>query len=95
MKPRRSRKDNPWELLFVALLFLLLALPLITTGSPVAFRQPRARYFPASVTVFSCVEAHTFGWCAVCVAGLLVGAYFYVRRSIIVEKSRRARFLEE
>jgi len=81
--PVEVAKNNPWELLTIAMLFLLPAVCVLTIKYPaIVASGPRARGAIAAVSVL-----HFLGWLAVVFAVSLVVAYIYLRRSPIAKES--------
>jgi hypothetical protein len=76
-----KRRDNPWELLAIAFLFLAPGLALVVHNGPVMLISAgnRARIYHTSLTP---LEAHIFGWWAIGVGALCIVLYLYVRRSV-------------
>jgi hypothetical protein len=81
--PIEVAKNNPWELLTIAMFFLLPAVCVLTIKYPaIVALGPRARGAIAAVSVL-----HFLGWLAVVFAVSLVAAYIYLRRSSIAKDS--------
>jgi hypothetical protein len=71
-------RDNPWELLVMASLFLIPAICLLLLKHPLLM-APNGGQFPGAVLSTSLI--HGIGWLAVAVAFLLTISYFYARHS--------------
>jgi len=77
------RRDNPWEILVIAALFLFPGVfMLVQRGPLIALQQGYRWHTPSSVTAITEHGAHVFGALAVGVAVVFVWFYFYLRRSI-------------
>lgn len=73
-------KDNPWELLVMAALFLFPGIYVTQIKYPVVIESAdRARYLSVLLSVM-----HFFGWLAVAFAGCLVIGYLWSRWSVTV-----------
>ena len=74
--PVEVAKNNPWELLTIALFFLLPAVCVLTIKYPaIVTSGPRSRSAIAAVSVL-----HFLGWLSVAFAVSLLLAYIYLRR---------------
>jgi hypothetical protein len=81
--PVEAAENNPWELLSIAMFFLLPAVCVLTIKYPtIVASGPRTRGAIAAVSVL-----HFLGWLAVVFAVSLIVAYFYLRRSSIAKDS--------
>ena len=89
---QRRTKNNPWEILVVAALFLLPGLFMIVHRGPLVGVQQSFRYAPSGVTAISEHGAHIFGILAIGVALALLAFYFYLRREIARDKTIRKRY---
>ena len=88
-----ARRNNPWELLVIALLYLLPSVGLLTQKKPTLLLQ--ARRSMSDATILTPPMAHVFGGFAILVSLTFVILYFYVRYSAgREEKSQPPRFLE-
>jgi hypothetical protein len=75
--PVEVTKNNPWELLTIAMFFLLPAVCVLTIKYPaIVASSRRARSAIAAVSVL-----HFLGWLAIAFAVSLIVAYAYLRRS--------------
>jgi hypothetical protein len=88
---QRRTKNDPWEILVVAALFLLPGLFMLFHRGPLVGIQQSFRYAPSAVTAISEHGAHTFGILAIAVALALLAFYFYLRREIARDKTIRKR----
>jgi hypothetical protein len=80
----RLARDNPWELLAIAALFLLPGIYVLQIKYPdMMALTRRARYF-----VFRLSVLHFFGWLAVVVAVTLIALYIRAVRSSGVQPPR-------
>jgi len=75
-KPPVIAKDNPWELLVIAALFLVPGICALQLQYPATVASKRAYSAAVAMSVF-----HFFGWLAVAVAAILIGLYFFMLRS--------------
>ena len=75
-KPPVIARDNPWELLVIATLFLAPGIYALQLKYPAIVDSKRAYSVAVAVSVF-----HLFGWLAVAVAAILIGLYFFMLRS--------------
>ena len=78
LKRYLKRRDNPWELLVMACLFLGPGIVLLKQKGPVLFPSQGTRASGYG-TFLTLPETHFFGWWAVAVAAVLIGLYFYAR----------------
>ena len=85
-KPPAIAKDNPWEVLVIAALFLLPGVCALQLKYPAIVASKRAYSTAVAVAVF-----HLFGWLAVAVAAILVGLYFLILRSANSKLTAHAR----
>ena len=73
-----KKRDNPWEILAIALCFFGPGLALLLYNGPgLLLKHSHGRR--AYLTSFTVLEVHLFGWWAVTVAALLLASYSYVR----------------
>ena len=79
-----TRRNNPWELLVLALLFCIPAVVVLLQKRPFVFPSFGSRV--AQITLWSPTELHVLGCFGIVVATILVALYFYVRRSIAREE---------
>ena len=85
MKPTREErrsKNNPWEILVIAVLFFFPGLFMLLHRGPLIAIQQSFRWVPSSVTAISQHGAHIFGALAVGVGVVFVWFYFYLCRAI-------------
>jgi H+/gluconate symporter-like permease len=88
-----SKRNNPWELLVIAMLFLLPAIPLLFQSHSFLFPSFGSRI--AQITLWSPTELHVLGWFGVVIAAILFALYFYARRIIgREEKSPPTHFVQ-
>jgi hypothetical protein len=81
--PGEVVKNNPWELLAIATLFLVPAICVLGVKYPaVVASGQRVRSGIAAVSII-----HFLGWLAVVFALCLITAYLYLRRSSVVKNS--------
>ena len=76
-----ARRDNPWELLAIALLFFIPGVGMLLHKEE--FLLPSFGSRVAKITSWSPTELHVFGWFAVSVTLVLTVLYFYARRAIV------------
>jgi hypothetical protein len=79
------RRDNPWEILVVAALFLCPGVFMLLHRGPMIAVQQTFRYTsfsPGGVTAISERGAHIFGTLAIAVGAALLCLYFYLRREV-------------
>ena len=76
-------KNNPWELLAIAALFLFPGIFVLQVKYPAIIPSTvRENWVVARLW-----SMHFFGWLAVAFAASLIGTYFYLRRSSIAKAS--------
>ena len=90
-EPVGSRRDNPWELLAIALLVALPGVILLFQGSDLVSLVPRGMTLMhqaiyrgirrSDILVMSPATAHVIGFLALAIAMSLVVLYFYLLRS--------------
>ena len=88
---QRRPKNNPWEILVIAVLFFLPGVFMVLQQGPVVGLQQSFRYAPSSVTAISQHGAHIFGFLAIAVAFALLALYFYLRRELARDKTIQKR----
>ena len=81
-----AKRDNPWELLVIAAMFLAPGVVLLLQRQPFFYRAPTARM--STVRLWSPSELHVLGWFGVIVAAGLVVLYFYAR--VAIEREEQA-----
>jgi hypothetical protein len=87
------KRNNPWELLVVAVLFCIPAIVALLQTRPFIFPSFGSRV--AQISLWSPTELHVLGSFGIVVAAFLVALYFYARRSIArEEKSPPPHFME-
>src|SRR6476659_4208365 len=85
---RTRRKNDPWEVLVVAGLFLFPGVfMLFQRGMLVAFQQGFSHHAPSGFMVLSEYGAHVFGVLAILVGLVLVWFYFHLRLVIARDES--------
>jgi hypothetical protein len=89
---RRQTKNNPWEILVVAALFVLPGLFMLFHHGPLIAIQQSFRYTPSGVAAISEHGAHIFGILAIAIAVALLAFYFYLRREIASDQTIRKRY---
>src|SRR5713226_2244795 len=90
-----ARRNNPWELLVIALLVFVPGLIMLFQREPMTGFAAPTNKGRAILEILSPEAAHIFGWIAVAVAVFLVGLYFYTRVSIARdEKAPPPHFLD-
>ena len=76
-----KKRDNPWELLVIALWFFAPGLALALYNGPALFLRHRTR------ASFTPDGVHLVGWWAIVVGAALAVLYFYARRTNPLEPS--------
>jgi hypothetical protein len=79
---QRSYRNNPWEVLVVAALFLIPGTFMVFHRGPMVVFQQSFRWVPSGAMALSEHGVHIFGLLAICVTGSLILFYFYLRRAI-------------
>jgi cell division protein FtsW (lipid II flippase) len=93
MKRYLAKRNNPWELLVIAALFLFPGVVLLVQHKPSLF--PATMFRSVIPIVWSSAELHVFGWFGVVIAVICLALYFYARRSIArEEKASPPHFME-
>ena len=88
-----GKRNNPWELLVIAALFLFPGVILLGQDTPSLF--PATMFRSLIPRLWSPNELHVLGWFGVVVAVILLGLYIYARRSIArEEKAPPPHFME-
>jgi hypothetical protein len=87
---QQPARNNPWEILVLALLLLLPGLGLILQKRQLILIPSRSRMSRTSITTFSPGTAHFFGALVIGVVLLLVILFFYIRRVITHEQTLSA-----
>jgi len=88
MKRYLAKRNNPWELLVIAALFLFPGIILLAQDTPSLF--PAAMFRSLIPRVWSPGELHVLGWFGIVVALILLALYVYARRSISREEKAPA-----
>jgi hypothetical protein len=89
-----QKRNNPWELLAIAALFILPGVTLIFQGEPIIVVPHVGRGDPF-IESLSPAGAHIAGWCAVALGIFFVILYFYARFAIARdEKAPQPHFLD-
>jgi hypothetical protein len=84
-----AKRNNPWELLLIALLYCGPGIGLLLQRQPVLLLNPSSR--PSSrATIISSTAAHVFGGLAVTVGMFCIVLYFYARWAIAREDAAPA-----
>ena len=78
-----EKRNNPWELLVVAAMFLVPAVIMLFRREPFLFPSFGNRV--AQISLWSPAELHVLAWFGIAVAAILLVLYFYARRSIARE----------
>ena len=86
----KPARNNPWEILVLALLLLLPGLGLILQKHQLILIPSRSRMSRTSITIFSPATAHFFGGLVIGLVLLLVILFFFIRRTITREHSMTA-----
>jgi len=79
-----EKRNNPWELLVVAAMFLIPGIIILFQRQPFLFPSFGNRV--AQITLWSPTELHVLAWFGIGVAGILFVLYFYARCSIAREE---------
>ena len=86
----KPARNNPWEILVLALLLLLPGLGLILQRHQIILIPSSNRMSRTSITIFSPGTAHFFGAIVIGVVLLLVILFFYIRWAITREQTLTA-----